>query len=71
MTEQQAHALRQVADAIIEAVKAAGPLGAPGGPLYAALMTAGCTLHQFEQIMGALVRVGKLSKRGDCYFIPA
>lgn len=69
MTPQQAAALRAIADAIIETVKAADPIiGAPGGHLYAALMSVGCTLHQFEQIMSALVRVGKLTKRGECYF---
>ncbi len=69
MTNEQITALRQLADAIIEAVKAAGPLGAPGGVMYAALMAQGCTLHQFEQIMSGMVRAGKLTKRGDCYHI--
>ncbi len=69
MTHEQITALRQIAAAIIESVKAAGPLGAPGGVLYAALMAQGCTLHQFEQIMGGMVRAGKLTKRGDCYHL--
>ncbi len=69
MTHEQITALRQIAAAIIEAVKAAGPLGAPGGVMYAALMAQGCTLHQFEQIMGGMVRAGKLTKRGDCYHL--
>jgi len=49
-------------------VALAGPLGAPGGHLYAALMSAGCTLNQFEQIMSGLVQSGDLAKRGECYF---
>lgn len=60
MTPQQAAALRQIAQGIIDAVKAGGDLGAPAGTLYAALMGAGCTLNQFQQIMSALVRTGKV-----------
>ncbi len=69
MTNEQILALRQIAAAIIAAVRAAGPLGAPGGVMYAALMAQGCTLNQFEQIMGGMVRAGKLTKRGDCYHL--
>ncbi len=69
MTHEQITALRQLAAAIIESVKAAGPLGAPGGVMYAALMAQGCTLNQFESIMGGMVRAGKLTKRGDCYHL--
>ncbi len=69
MTNEQITALRQIAAAIIAAVRAAGPLGAPGGVMYAALMAQGCTLNQFEQIMGGMVRAGKLTKRGDCYHL--
>ena len=57
--EQQIAAVRHVADSIVEAVKVAGSLGAPGGTLYAALMGAGCTLDQFNQFMGALQRAGR------------
>ena len=67
-TEQAAKALRLIEDALVESVQAAGALGAPGGILYAALMTHGFTLEQFERIMGYLVKLGKLEKRGDLYF---
>ncbi len=60
-------ALRRILDAVCEAVKAAGPLGAPGGHLYAALMAHGCTMEQFNGIMAGLVRAGKLRKSGECY----
>ena len=69
MTNEQIAALKAVAKAITEAVAIAGPLGAPGGHLYAALMSAGCTLNQFEQIMSGLVSAGVLTKRGECYFV--
>jgi hypothetical protein len=65
----QAAALMTVVSAVLEAVKAAGPLGAPGGVLYAALMAQGCTLQQFESLMGAMVRAGRLVKKGECYHV--
>jgi hypothetical protein len=68
MTIEQAKALRMICDAVVDSVKAAGPLGAPAGTLYAALMTHGATLSQFESLMGGLVRAGKLRKQGDLYF---
>ena len=64
MTQAQIQLLRMIADAVIDSVKAAGPLGAPGGVIYAALMAHGCTLGQFEQIMSALVATGKLTRDG-------
>ncbi len=67
MTHAQATALKQICDAVIDTVKQSGPMGAPGGILYAALMAYGCSLSQFESLMGALVRAGKLTKHGDCY----
>ena len=67
MTLEQTKALRNIAVLVTEAVKESGPLGAPGGHIYAALMTQGCTLHQYEQIMAGLVRAGYLRKDGDCY----
>jgi hypothetical protein len=63
MTPQQVKALQSVAKAIIESCKTF----APGGVIYAALMAQGCTLNQFNQIMGQLVSAGMLSKNGDCY----
>jgi hypothetical protein len=69
MTTEQVNALRSVANAIIETVKLSGPLGAPGGHLYAALMASGCSLHQFEQIMAGLVSAKMLTKTGECYTV--
>jgi len=67
LNPQQAAALRMIVSAVLETIQQAGPLGAPGGHLYAALMTRGCTLSQFESLMGALVRTGRVEKRGECY----
>ena len=38
---EQVKALRAVLDAILAAVAEAGPMGAPGGVIYAALMAQG------------------------------
>lgn len=67
---QKAEILRTVRSLLVEAVRAGGPQGTPGGTLYAALMTAGATLEQYETIMTGLVRAGKLRKSGELYFIP-
>ncbi len=67
MTPDQIKAIRMIADAIIDAVKAAGPLGAPGGIIYAALMAHGCTLDQFNTLMSVLTQAGKLRRSGDLW----
>ena len=69
MNAEQIRALRAIGDTIIEAVSAAGPVGAPGGHIYAGLMHAGCTLSQYEQIMSGLVRAGLLRRDGECYHV--
>ncbi len=61
LTPVQSEALRLIVSATVEAVKAAGPHGAPAGVIYAALMHQGCTKNQFDSLMGALVRKGKLT----------
>ncbi len=68
---EQIAALRAIADAIVEAVKATGPMGAPGGVIYAALMASGCTLTQYETIMSAMVRSRILTRHGDLYRVAA
>lgn len=67
-TLKQYQAIALVLAAVIDAVKAAGPTGAPGGILYAGLMSQGCTLNQFQGLMGMLVKMGKLRQEGDLYF---
>jgi len=70
-TPDQVTALRAVLDAILEAVAAAGPCGAPGGVIYAALMGQGCSLSQYQTLMDGLVSVRRLRREGDLYFIVA
>lgn len=66
---QQAAALRLIVSAVLDAIRAAGPTGAPGGVLYAACQAHGATLSQFESLMRALERAGKVERDGDCYHI--
>jgi hypothetical protein len=68
MNVQRNAAVGEVLSALVETVREAGSMGAPGGLMYAALMGHGCSLEQFETLMSVLVRLGKVSKRGDCYF---
>lgn len=67
--QRQVAALRMILDAVVESVSEAGELGAPGGVVYAALMAHGVTLQQYEGIMGALVRAGRLRRSGELYFV--
>lgn len=53
----QAAALVQVVKLIADTIKET-PGGVPSGTLYAGLMTAGCTLAQYESLVGILVNAG-------------
>lgn len=68
MNEQQTKLLRKVTTAIVETVQEMGTQGAPGGPIYAALMTTGMSLEQFEMIMNELVQGKVLRKSGQLYY---
>ncbi len=68
MTREQVVALREIARSILDTVKECGETGAPGGILYAGLMTAGCTFNQFNSIMGGLVNAGYLRLDTDVYY---
>jgi hypothetical protein len=67
--DDQIRAMRAILDAVEEAVRAAGSLGAPAGPLYMSLASLlGCTLSQFEMIMRALVTAGRVRQESHLYF---
>ena len=51
--------LRSVAETIREAKRV------PAGTVYFALMTQGCTMQQYEQIEGLLIRSGVVRKAND------
>jgi hypothetical protein len=70
--EQEKHAARMVCalmDAVIEAVAEGGMLGAPGGVLYAGLMTAGVTFDQYEMLMHGMVHAQLLKQHGHLFTI--
>lgn len=67
--EQKVALIRGLGDAVTDAVKAAGPAGAPGGTIYACLMGLGITLESYQTIMDTLVQVGRLTKRGELYYV--
>ena len=68
--EQQIQLLRMAATAIIQTVRDAGPRGARGGVIFAALSAHGCTLSQYQSLMSGLVQAGKLVRDGDLYRLP-
>lgn len=61
-------AMKQILDAVTDAVRAAGHAGCPEGVLYAHLMGFGCSLSQFHAMIGALVRVGRVRKEGHVLY---
>ena len=60
-----------IAAATCEAIDAAGVHGASGSIVYVALMQHGCTMEQFNSLMGTLVRLKAVEKRGELYFCTA
>lgn len=66
---QQVDALRQLLDALLEAVAIGGADGVPGGTLYASLMSQGCDLPTFDRLMGILVGSGRVRKVGQHYYV--
>ena len=61
-------AITELCAIIVESVRNMGSMGAPSGPMYAALMSTGITLDQYQTIMDGLVAAGKLKRRGHVYF---
>ena len=61
-----------VADAVIAAVKKAGPAGAPLNVIYGALrQDIGCNHSQFEALMGALEATGCIRRTPDlAFYVP-
>ena len=65
-TASKIQAILKITEALIQAVNDT-PNGIPAGTLYAGLMTTGCTLQQFDQLMGMIVASGRIRKQGDLY----
>lgn len=71
MTKINEQTVRAIALAIVDTVREMGSHGAPGGVLYAALMSVGLSLESFQTLMGALVEAGVLRQEGHQYFATA
>jgi hypothetical protein len=61
--------LLELSSLVEECVAECGEVGSPSGHLYASLMGV-LSLDQYEGLMSALVQMGKVEKRGDCFFAP-
>jgi hypothetical protein len=70
MSAQQLQALKDVADVIIELVKAKEPHGLPSGELYAVMMSQGWSLLAYQTFMEMLVAAGKLTVSNHLYKLP-
>jgi hypothetical protein len=55
--------------AIVAAVAAGREAGADGGLLYAGLSGEGCTIDQFQALVGAMVGAGLLCRVGERYYL--
>jgi len=58
--------LKLAVDCILESVRAAGPMGAPSGVVYAALMARGMTLSTYQAIITGLVEKGAIELKFNC-----
>lgn len=57
----------QLCKALIETIREAGPMGAPSGHMYAALMDE-ISLEQYQQIMAICKSTGLVEERGHCFY---
>lgn len=62
-TDKQLDAIKLMANAILEAITAAGSAGVPSGHLYAMLMGR-MSLDTYNKFIDALTRAGKITNHG-------
>lgn len=65
MTPEQIRAAQIVGKALLDTIAESAPLGAPSGPMYAALMTQGCTLSQYQSITQSMLRNELVTAEND------
>jgi len=68
MDQRKLAVLKILVDTLVDTIKESGAMGAPGGVLYAALMTKGFSLEEFEILMRVVVATGRVYKTGHLYF---
>lgn len=66
MTQAEATMLF-LAKALLETVQEC-PDGAPSGPMYMAVNAKGVSLDQYQAIMNALVKAGRIRYSNHCYY---
>lgn len=66
MNPEQIAAVKLAIACILEAAEEAGPLGAPSGVVYAALMQHGMRLATYESLLAALESAGRITVEYDC-----
>ena len=71
MTPQQLSAVRSVARAIVDTVRAAGAQGGLAGTLQLRMVTARFSYAQCRAFTDALLQVGRLERRGQHLVVPA
>lgn len=69
MTPTQIRTAQTIGLAVMETIQESGTLGAPSGVLFAAMQAQGCTLQQFESLMGPMLRKGFVELDALCYTI--
>lgn len=66
--DRAAYAARKIAEAIRDAVREAGEQGAPESSIYLALSEQGCTPEQYQAIIGAMIELDMLRRKGNCLY---
>ena len=66
--EETMKVLAEVMDIIYDTVKESGEMGAPSGPVYAALMSIGVSLDVYNAMIDSMVKAGRLRKSGHVLF---
>lgn len=70
LSTQQRDAINLAVSCIVDAVKVAGPFGAPSGVVYAALMAHGMTLATYQSLLDALERTGQIVVKNNLITFP-
>lgn len=62
--KQVVKAMMALCDIVEETAREAGPMGIPSGHLYAALSSAGISLDNYQKMLAAMEKVGRIQVSG-------
>lgn len=65
MSPDQIQATQLLGKAVLETIQECGTLGAPSGPIYAALMSKGISLSIYQQLIASLARNCLISESSE------